>query len=90
MTVMTAMAGELLRSPDARFEGLPDFPWAPQYVEIQGLRIHRIDEGPREARPILLLHGEPTSGYLYRNFIPPLSESDRVIVPDHMGTRSPS
>ena len=43
MTVMTAMAGEILRSPDARFEGLPDFPWAPQYVEIQGLRIHRVD-----------------------------------------------
>ena len=86
MTVMTAMAGEILRSPDARFEGLPDFPWAPQYVEIQGLRIHRIDEGPREARPILLLHGEPTWCFLYRKMIPALLDAGhRVIAPDLVG-----
>ncbi|NRA10230.1 MAG: haloalkane dehalogenase [Myxococcales bacterium] len=80
------MAGEILRSPDARFEGLPDFPWAPQYVEIQGLRIHRIDEGPREARPILLLHGEPTWCFLYRKMIPALLDAGhRVIAPDLVG-----
>ena len=47
--------------------------------------MHYVDEGPRQANPIILLHGEPTWGYLYRNFIPELSKSYRVVVPDMMG-----
>ncbi len=66
---------------DATFNGT--WPFKPNFSEAPGFRMHYIDEG--EGEPILLLHGEPTWGYLYRNFIPGLSENNRVIVPDHMG-----
>jgi haloalkane dehalogenase len=59
------------------------FPFKPHFKTINGFRMHYVDEG--EGEPILCLHGEPTWGYLYRRFIPPLSEANRVIVPDHMG-----
>ena len=59
------------------------WPFAPRYFEGNGFRMHYIDEGKGD--PIVCLHGEPTWGYLYRRFIPPLSQSHRVIVPDHMG-----
>lgn len=59
------------------------WPFAPHYFEGNGFRMHYVDEG--EGEPIICLHGEPTWGYLYRRFIPPLSTSNRVIVPDHMG-----
>jgi len=66
---------------DATFGGT--WPFEPNFSDAPGFRMHYIDEGTGE--PILLLHGEPTWGYLYRNFIPGLSENNRVIVPDHMG-----
>jgi haloalkane dehalogenase len=66
---------------DATFNGT--FPFAPHFSGAPGFRMHYVDEGA--GSPIVLLHGEPTWGYLYRNFIPPLSRSNRVIVPDHMG-----
>jgi pimeloyl-ACP methyl ester carboxylesterase len=59
------------------------WPFAPRYFEGNGFRMHYIDEGKGD--PIVCLHGEPTWGYLYRRFIPPLSQSHRVVVPDHMG-----
>ena len=59
------------------------WPFAPRYFEGNGFRMHYVDEG--EGEPIVCLHGEPTWGYLYRRFIPPLSKTNRVIVPDHMG-----
>jgi haloalkane dehalogenase len=59
------------------------FPFKPHFCEAAGFRQHYVDEGDGE--PIICLHGEPTWGYLYRNFIPPLSQTHRVIVPDHMG-----
>jgi pimeloyl-ACP methyl ester carboxylesterase len=59
------------------------FPFEPHFKTINGFRMHYVDEG--EGEPIVCLHGEPTWGYLYRNFIPPLTETNRVIVPDHMG-----
>ena len=59
------------------------FPFEPHFSEAPGFRMHYVDEG--EGEPLVLLHGEPTWGYLYRNFIPALSETHRVIVPDHMG-----
>ena len=55
---------EALRTPDDRFTGLPGHPFAPHYVEAGGLRIHYVDEGPRNAAPVLLLHGEPSWSYL--------------------------
>lgn len=78
--------GAILRTPDERFRDLPDFPWEPRYVEIRGLRIHRVDEGSPEARPVLLLHGEPTWSYLYRKMIPPLRDAGlRAVAPDLVG-----
>ena len=65
------------------FEGT--WPFTPNFFDGNGFLQHYIDEGPREANPIILLHGEPTWGYLYRKFIPELSKKYRVIVPDMMG-----
>jgi cis-3-alkyl-4-acyloxetan-2-one decarboxylase len=59
------------------------WPYAPRYFDGNGFRMHYVDEG--EGEPIVALHGEPTWGYLYRNFIPRLRKHGRVIVPDHMG-----
>lgn len=75
--------GSVLRTPDACFDDLPDFPYTPQYVEVEALRMAYVAHGTGD--PILLLHGEPTWGYLYRHMIPPLAEVGRVIVPDLMG-----
>ncbi len=80
-----------LRTPDDRFADLPDFPFTPHYAEIDdldggSLRVHYLDEGPTDAGPILLLHGEPSWAYLYRHMIPPLVEAGhRVVVPDQVG-----
>jgi haloalkane dehalogenase len=59
------------------------FPFKPNFFDGQGFKMHYVDEGDGEV--IICLHGQPTWGYLYRNFIPPLSQGYRVIVPDHMG-----
>ena len=59
------------------------WPFAPRFFDGNGFRMHYVNEGNGE--PIVCLHGEPTWGYLYRRFIPPLSETNRIIVPDHMG-----
>jgi haloalkane dehalogenase len=76
----------VLRTPYERFENLPGFDFAPHYMEIDGLRIHYVDEGLPDAAPILLLHGEPTWSYLYRKMIPIFVEAGhRVIVPDLIG-----
>lgn len=73
----------ILRTPDDRFQHLPDFPYAPHYVEVNGLRVHYVDEG--QGDPILCLHGEPTWSFLYRKMIPPLAGHGRVIAPDLIG-----
>ncbi len=80
------VAPGVLRTPDARFENLEDYPYKPNYMEIQGLRVHYLDEGPRDAAPILLIHGEPTWSYLFRKMIPVFTAAGhRVIVPDLVG-----
>ena len=71
------------RTPDERFESLPGFAYAPNYLEQDGLRMHYLDEG--EGDPVLLLHGEPTWAYLYRKVIPELTGSARCIAPDYFG-----
>ena len=89
---------QTLRTPDERFVDLPDFPFEPHYAEIPDqsdeadrggsgtLRVHYLDEGPADAAPVLLLHGEPSWSYLYRHMIPPLVEAGhRVVVPDQVG-----
>jgi len=80
-----------LRTPDDRFADLPDYPFEPHYADVPDadggtLRVHYLDEGPADAAPILLLHGEPSWSYLYRFMIPPLVDAGhRVIVPDQVG-----
>lgn len=77
---------EFVRTPDDRFVGLDDYPYQPHYVEVDGLRVAYIDEGPTDAPPVLLLHGEPTWGYLYRRMIPPLLDAGlRCVAPDLIG-----
>ncbi len=77
---------KVLRTPEERFVNLPGYTFTPHYIEIAGLRIHYLDEGPDEADPILLLHGEPSWSYLYRKMIPPLVAAGwRVIAPDLVG-----
>ena len=68
-------------SADETFNGT--FPFEPHFSKANGFKMHYVDEGQGE--PIICLHGEPTWGYIYRKFIPPLSKTHRVIVPDHMG-----
>ena len=78
--------GRILRTPESRFAGLNDFPWPPHYREVGGLRIACIDEGPRDAPVVLLMHGEPTWSYLYRKMIPVLLAAGyRVVAPDLVG-----
>lgn len=86
-TILTTDAGvEFVRTPDACFESLPDWPFAPQYVELDGLRQAYVDEGPAEGPVVLLLHGQPSWSYLYRTMIPVLADAGyRVIVMDHLG-----
>ncbi|MFW9950685.1 MAG: haloalkane dehalogenase [Candidatus Thorarchaeota archaeon] len=77
---------KLLRTPDERFKDLIDFPYDPKYVEVDGIRIHYVDEGPRGSEVILLMHGEPSWCFLYRHMIPPLTEANfRVVAPDLVG-----
>lgn len=82
---------QVVRTPAERFEALPDFPFAPHYVEIDDgeggrLRVHYVDEGPRDGQTVLLLHGEPSWCFLYRHIIPQLVDGGcRVIAPDLVG-----
>jgi haloalkane dehalogenase len=71
------------RTPDDRFEGLPGWDFEPNYLEQDGLRMHWVDEGAGD--PVLLLHGEPTWGYLYRKLIPTLAGAARIVAPDYFG-----
>lgn len=77
---------KILRTPDERFANLPGFNFAPHYVEKQGLRLHYVDEGPRNADPVLLLHGEPSWCYLYRKMLPVITRAGhRAVAPDFIG-----
>ena len=84
------MTPDFLRTPEDRFENLPDFPYAPTYIDdlpgYQGLRMAVIDEGPKDAPVALCLHGEPTWSFLYRRMIPVFLEAGmRVVAPDLFG-----
>ena len=82
---------EVLRTPDPCFDGLPDFGFAPHYAEVPtgdggSLRMHYLDEGPADGPTVVLLHGEPSWSYLYRNMIPVLVDAGlRVVAPDLVG-----
>ncbi len=77
---------KVLRTPEERFEGLPDYPFAPHYLEVDGLRIHYVDEGPPEAEIVLMMHGEPSWSFLYRHMIPIfVAAGYQAIAPDLVG-----
>lgn len=82
----TAGGVDFVRTPTGCFESLPGFAYELRSVEIDGLRQGYVDEGPADADPILLLHGQPSWSYLYRKMIPVLVEAGhRVIAMDHVG-----
>ena len=82
---------DVLQTPDDRFSAVPDYPFEPHYVEVPDgvggrLRVHYVEEGPRDAPPVLLLHGEPSWSFLYRTMIPVLVDAGlRAIAPDLVG-----
>ena len=82
---------DVLRTPDERFADLADYPFAPHYATVTAadgtpLRLHYLDEGPRDGPVVLLMHGEPSWSYLYRHFVAPLvAAGKRVVVPDLIG-----
>jgi haloalkane dehalogenase len=82
---------EVLRTPDEQFAGLPDYPFPPNYAAVQArrgpaVRMHYVDAGPADGPVVLLLHGQPTWSFMYRNVIRVLAEAGcRVIAPDHIG-----
>src|ERR1700761_7526257 len=86
---------QVLRTPDDRFAGLADWPFEPHYRTLgadtaEPLRLHYVDEGPRDAAPVLLMHGEPSWAYLYRKIIPGLvARGHRVLAPDLIGFGRP-
>src|SRR5690242_10173789 len=77
----------VLRTPDERFASLLGYPFEPNYADVgDGVRVHYLDEGPRDADPVLLLHGEPSWSYLYRTMIPVLADAGfRAVAPDLVG-----
>lgn len=80
----------IIRTPDSRFADLKDYPFSPHYTEVEfqsaRLRMHYVDEGPADAPPVLMLHGEPSWSYLYRHMIPPVVDGGhRVVAPDLVG-----
>ena len=77
---------KILRTPDERFNTVRDFPWEPRYVQLGELRMHYVEAGPLDGKPVLLLHGEPTWSYLYRKMIPVFAGAGyRAIAPDLIG-----
>jgi haloalkane dehalogenase len=77
---------KILRTPEERFENLPDYPFAPHYVTVDKLRVHYVDEGMRDGPLILMLHGEPSWSFLYRHMIPLFVDAGfRAVAPDLIG-----
>ncbi len=77
----------ILNTADSRFANIPDYPFLPNYLEVEtGLRMHYVDEGPRDGEIVLLLHGEPSWSFLYRKMIPVFANAGyRVLAPDLIG-----
>jgi haloalkane dehalogenase len=77
---------EILRTPDERFSNLPGYAFEPHYVEVDGVRMHYVDEGLASVEPVLFLHGEPSWSYLYRKMIPIITAAGyRTVAPDLVG-----
>ncbi|WP_376694818.1 haloalkane dehalogenase [Wenzhouxiangella sp. EGI_FJ10305] len=82
---------DVLRTPENRFENLPEFAFEPHYIHVDDfeggdLRLHYLDEGPKDAPVVLLMHGEPSWCYLYRKMIPIITDAGyRAVAPDLIG-----
>ena len=77
---------KVLRTPEERFQNLPDYPFKPNYIDIDGMRMHYVDEGKNENETVLMIHGEPTWSYLYRKMIKKIIEAGyRAVAPDLPG-----
>lgn len=82
---------QTLRTPDSRFDNLPGYPFSPHYTNVPDgeggeLRIHHVEAGPADAKPVLCMHGQPTWSYLYRHMIPIIAGAGlRVVAPDLVG-----
>ena len=82
---------QALRTPEERFTALPDYPFEPHYAQVPDgdggeLRVHYVDEGPADAEPVLLMHGEPSWSFLYRKMIPVIAAAGyRAVAPDLVG-----
>jgi len=75
-----------VRTPDECFSDLVDFPWEPNYADVDGMRMHYVEAGDPDGEVVLCLHGQPTWSYLYRSMIPVLADAGlRVIAPDLIG-----
>ncbi len=82
----TASGRPFVRTPDQCFDAIPDFPWAPNFADVDGMRMHYVEAGDPDGQVVLLLHGQPDWSYLYRKMIPVLAAAGlRVIAPDHIG-----
>jgi haloalkane dehalogenase len=82
----TANGRPFVRTPDECFDDLPDFPWEPRYVDVDGMRMHYVEAGDPDGEVVLCLHGQPDWSYLYRWMIPVLADAGlRVLAPDLMG-----
>lgn len=83
---MPTSTTEVFRTPDTRFDDLPGYDFTPNYIEVDGLRMHYVDDGPRDGAPVVCFHGEPSWAYLYRKMLRPLVDGGhRVIAPDYAG-----
>jgi haloalkane dehalogenase len=83
---MSTTIPEVFRTEDSRFDKLPGYEFTPNYLDVDGLRMHYLDEGPRGGTPVVCFHGEPSWAYLYRKMVRPLVDTGhRVIVPDYAG-----
>jgi haloalkane dehalogenase len=77
---------EVIRTPEERFKNLLDYPFAPRWFDWKGIKMHYLDEGPKDAPIVLCMHGMPTWSYLYRRMIPLLvTAGSRCIAPDCIG-----
>jgi len=77
---------KLLNTPEERFKNLPDFPFEPHFIDVDGINIHYLDEGTSQTETILLMHGEPSWCFLYRHMIPILVKGGyRILAPDLVG-----